>query len=245
MKKDFFEFVDFAPKYLKITLFSTLGFCVLCLFIFVISYMRINEIFSFELLSLDNLWIFLFAFVYFLIFAFLALPFNVMMHYLIYKKDKKDLPFKTSLALVLLIFSTCFYAFIKFDAINPKWLVFCGIIVGVYFLFIGACLHFYENKNSKHFFALSFGIFVLLTYAAILFPNSFEMGFERFLKTKGLSAERAEIYLKDKQKFVIGKLIFRDSKFAYVRFEDNIVGVGERNITKIIPLESVSIFKEE
>lgn len=242
MQKDFFDLVDFAPKYLKIILFSTLGFCALCLFIFVISYMRVNEIFSFELLSFDNLWIFIFAFVYFFVFAFLALPFNVLAHYLLHKKDKKDFLFRVSFAGVLLIL--CFLILgLKMREFNPKWLIFCGIILGVYFLFIAACLHFYERKNSKHFFILIFGAFVLLTYAAILFPHAFETGFERFLKTKGLSAARAEIYLKDKQKFVIGRLIFRDSAFAYVRFEDRIWGVGERNVTKILPLESISILK--
>lgn len=243
MKKDFFELVDFAPKYLKITIISTLGFCVLCLFVFVISYMRINEIFSFELLTLDNLWIFIFAFVYFFIFAFLALPFNVLVHYLVHKKDKNFL-FKLSFVAVMLIVICLIFA-LCLGEFSARWLVFCGIIVGVYFCFIAAFLHFYESKNYGRFLTLIFGIFVLLTYAAIFFPQSFEMGFERFLKTKGLSADRAEIYLKDKQKFVIGKLIFRDSKFAYVRFEDTVQGLGERNITKIVPLDSVSVFKDE
>ena len=245
MKKDFFEWMDFAPKYLKITIFSTLGFCILCLFIFVVSYMRVNEIFSFDLLSFDNLWIFLFVFVYFLVFAFLALPFNVVGHYLVYKKDKNDILFKYSLVGLLLIVGVFIFMFDK-NEFNPKWLVFCGIIVFVYFVFIGACLHFYENKNPKHFFALTFGAFVILTYCAILFPNNFEIGFERFLKTKGLSADRVEIYLKDKQKFVVGKLIFRDSKFAYVRFTDTIQGLkSERNITKIVPIENISVFKDD
>ncbi|MDL0101809.1 hypothetical protein [Campylobacter felis] len=131
----------------------------------------------------------------------------------------------------------------KFDEINLHWLAFCGFIACIYFLFIGACLCFYERQNFKNFFIAVFVGLVLLVYMAILFPNLFKTGFERFLKTKGLSASRVEIYLKDKQKFVIGTLIFRDSTFAYVRFTDTIVGVGESNVTKIVPLESISILK--
>lgn len=86
---------------------------------------------------------------------------------------------------------------------------------------------------------------VLLVYMAILFPNLFKTGFERFLKTKGLSAERVEIYLKDKQKFVIGELVFRDSKFAYVRFIDTAQGLNdEKNISKIVSIENISIVND-
>lgn len=63
-----------------------------------------------------------------------------------------------------------------------------------------------------------------------LLPHHFKTGFKRFLKTKGLSAERVEIYLKDKQKFVIGELVFRDSKFAYVRFIDTAQGLNDEKI---------------
>ncbi|EHE9212553.1 hypothetical protein IFW04_000569 [Campylobacter upsaliensis] len=246
MKKEFFKFAAFMPKYFKIIVSFTLSFCVLCLFIFVISYMRINEIFSFDLLSFDNLWIFLFAFVYLFVFAFMALPFNVIAHYIVYKKMKNDFLFLSSLAGALIIILSCFWALVeKFDEINLNWLMFCGFMLCIYFLFIGTCLHFYEKQNLKNFFISVFVGLTLLVYMAILLPHHFETGFKRFLKTKGLSAQRVEIYLKDKQKFVIGELVFRDSKFAYVRFIDTAQGLnGEKNISKIVSIENISIVKD-
>lgn len=205
-----------------------------------------NEFFSFELLSFDNLWLFLFAFVYLLVFAFLALPFNLVAHYIFYKKKKNDFLFSSSLSGALIVFLS-FLGVLneKFDEINLHWLAFCGFIACIYFLFIGACLCFYERQNFKNFFIAVFVGLVLLVYMAILFPNLFKTGFERFLKTKGLSAQRVEIYLKDKQKFVIGELVFRDSKFAYVRFIDTAQGLnGEKNISKIVSIENISIIKD-
>ncbi|EDP6892366.1 hypothetical protein AAIL08_000536 [Campylobacter upsaliensis] len=246
MKKEFFKFAAFMPKYFKIIVSFTLSFCVLCLFIFVISYMRINEIFSFDLLSFDNLWLFLFAFVYLLVFAFLALPFNLVAHYIFYKKKKNDFLFSSSLSGALIVFLSFLWVLNeRFDEINLHWLAFCGFIACIYFLFIGACLCFYERQNFKNFFIAVFVGLVLLVYMAILLPHHFETGFKRFLKTKGLSAQRVEIYLKDKQKFVIGELVFRDSKFAYVRFIDTAQGLnGEKNISKIVSIENISIIKD-
>ncbi|EPC9519237.1 hypothetical protein ACR3TY_000433 [Campylobacter upsaliensis] len=246
MKKDFFKLTAFTPKYFKFIITLTLSFCALCLFIFVITYMRMNEFFSFELLSFDNLWLFLFAFVYLLVFAFLALPFNLVAHYIFYKKKKNDFLFSSSLSGALIVFLSFLWVLNeRFDEINLHWLAFCGFIACIYFLFIGACLCFYERQNFKNFFIAVFVGLVLLVYMAILLPHHFETGFKRFLKTKGLSAQRVEIYLKDKQKFVIGELVFRDSKFAYVRFIDTAQGLnGEKNISKIVSIENISIVKD-
>ncbi|EAI4344600.1 hypothetical protein A9743_07640 [Campylobacter upsaliensis] len=246
MKKDFFKLTAFTPKYFKFIITLTLSFCALCLFIFVITYMRMNEFFSFELLSFDNLWLFLFAFVYLLVFAFLALPFNLVAHYIFYKKKKNDFLFSSSLSGALIVFLSFLWVLNeRFDEINLHWLAFCGFIACIYFLFIGACLCFYERQNFKNFFIAVFVGLVLLVYMAILLPHHFETGFKRFLKTKGLSAQRVEIYLKDKQKFVIGELVFRDSKFAYVRFIDTAQGLnGEKNISKIVSIENISIIKD-
>lgn len=246
MKKDFFKLTAFTPKYFKFIITLTLSFCALCLFIFVITYMRMNEFFSFELLSFDNLWLFLFAFVFLLVFAFLALPFNLVAHYIFYKKKKNDFLFSSSLSGALIVFLSFLWVLNeRFDEINLHWLAFCGFIACIYFLFIGACLCFYERQNFKNFFIAVFVGLVLLVYMAILLPHHFETGFKRFLKTKGLSAQRVEIYLKDKQKFVIGELVFRDSKFAYVRFIDTAQGLnGEKNISKIVSIENISIIKD-
>ncbi|EAL3922583.1 hypothetical protein A0Y82_02085 [Campylobacter upsaliensis] len=246
MKKDFFKLTAFTPKYFKFIITLTLSFCALCLFIFVITYMRMNEFFSFELLSFDNLWLFLFAFVYLLVFAFLALPFNLVAHYIFYKKKKNDFLFSSSLSGALIVFLSFLWVLNeRFDEINLHWLAFCGFIACIYFLFIGACLCFYERQNFKNFFIAVFVGLVLLVYMAILLPHHFETGFKRFLKTKGLSAQRVEIYLKDKQKFVIGELVFGDSKFAYVRFIDTAQGLnGEKNISKIVSIENISIIKD-
>ncbi|MBS4234916.1 hypothetical protein CVU14713_00835 [Campylobacter vulpis] len=247
MKKDFFKLTAFTSKYFKFIITFTLSFCALCLFIFVITYMRVNEFFSFELLSFDNLWLFLFAFVYLLVFAFLALPFNLVAHYIFYKKKKNDFLFLSSLSSALIVFLSFLWVLNeKFDEINLHWLAFCGFIACIYLLFIGACLCFYERQNFKNFFIAVFAGLVLLVYMAILFPHHFETGFKRFLKTKGLSAKKVEIYLKDKQKFVIGELVFRDSKFAYVRFKDTLQGLNdEKNISKIVAIENISIIKDE
>ncbi|EHN6894808.1 hypothetical protein KJK44_001428 [Campylobacter upsaliensis] len=246
MTKDFLESMKITQKYFKTLIFLTLCFCALCLFIFVITYMRVNEFFSFNLLSFDNLWLFLFAFVYLLVFAFMALPFNIVLHYLTHQKDKKDFLFKSSLAGAFLIVVASLCALItQFHKIDFRWLTFCAFIVLVYSFVIAICLHFYENKNFKQFFTLMFIIFAFVIYMTILLPHHFETGFKRFLKTKGLSAQRVEIYLKDKQKFVIGELVFRDSKFAYVRFIDTAQGLnGEKNISKIVSIENISIVKD-
>lgn len=244
MKQNFLnDLSEIIPKFSKLILFATLGFCIFCFFIFTISYVRLNQFFSFDLLSFDHLWIFIFLFIYLLVFAFLALPFNIVIHYIIFKKKKSDFLFYCSILSIL--FFVVFLIFILTSYhYEAKWLLFCGVIAFVYFVFLGAFFYYYERKNLKNSLSIIFMNFIFISYLAILFPQYFEKGFKFFLNSKGLSAQRVEIYLKDKQKFLIGELLFRDSQFAYVRFVDNIQGLGEKNITKLVPNENISIFKD-
>ena len=93
-------------------------------------------------------------------------------------------------------------------------------------------------------------VIMLLIYFITLLPLSdFHTKFyKEFLQSRGLASDHAEIYLKDKNESVRGKLIFDDGKYAYVEFnrtDSNCGGIGvacEQKLRKKVPSEDVSIF---
>ena len=78
------------------------------------------------------------------------------------------------------------------------------------------------------------------------FKAAFDI-YKEFFKSIDLASDHVEIYLKDKNGSVPGKLIFDDGKYAYVEFnrtDRNCGDVGDsciKTIRKKVPSEDVSI----
>ena len=71
--------------------------------------------------------------------------------------------------------------------------------------------------------------------------------YKKILKSINLASDHAEIYLKDKNESIRGKLIFDDGKYAYVKFDRTVSNCGDvgdsciKTIRKKVPSEDVSI----
>lgn len=103
-------------------------------------------------------------------------------------------------------------------------------------------------KNTNNFFNnimysipfILFGFFLLLSVGGSYI-------YKEFLKFINLASDHAEIYLKDKNESIRGKLIFDDGKYAYVEFDHTVRNCGDvgdsciKTIRKKVPSEDVSI----
>ncbi|WP_298043930.1 hypothetical protein [uncultured Campylobacter sp.] len=106
-----------------------------------------------------------------------------------------------------------------------------------------------EKDGRIWFIATVFGL-IVVGYMMLLisYQNVFVSTYSGFLKFCGLADDSIEIYLKNENKSVRGKLIFDDGKYAYVEFnrtDSNCGGIGvacEQIIRKKVPSEDVSIF---
>lgn len=164
------------------------------------------------------------------------------------------------------------FIFLLYKALRSEWLyvvlsiiygIFIGIGIGCNMLLVTYVLFFilflvlflvlyFSNKEVKNRMGLMIAILVimLLIYFITLLPLSdFHTKFyKEFLQSRGLASDHAEIYLKDKNESVRGKLIFDDGKYAYVEFnrtDSNCGGIGvacEQKLRKKVPSEDVSIF---
>ena len=106
-----------------------------------------------------------------------------------------------------------------------------------------------EKDGRIWFIATVFGL-IVVGYMMLLisYQNVFVSTYNGFLKFCGLAGDSIEIYLKNENRSVRGKLIFDDGKYAYVEFnrtDSNCGGIGvacEQIIRKKVPSEDVSIF---
>lgn len=110
----------------------------------------------------------------------------------------------------------------------------------------------YVAIDIKRWFAAFILICWIISYSILLlvplFPKYFNVNHicNKILKSINLASDHAEIYLKDKNKSVPGKLIFDDGKYAYVKFKniDSNCSVGSNAceiVRKKVPSEDVSI----
>ena len=106
---------------------------------------------------------------------------------------------------------------------------------------------FSDDKNKKKFYVRLFVVLPILLFIVFIGLEKFNVGFKTLLTEKSLAADKVEIYLKDKNRFVEGKMVFMDSKFAYVIYEDtkiNSDGTFSKELyiaNKRVPIENVTI----
>lgn len=232
-----------------VKLVIALGFmlCLFAFFIFNITYMNINNFFSYDLLSFNYLWIFIYMYLATCIFILSALPFNAVFYYIIHKKEK-DVIFGASLITVIFLVALVIVSIIDFGLPNKPWTIFCFIVVFIYFVLIDISINFYIDKQLPRMLIMLSLLLVSVVFLAIASPKLFNEAFKKFLLDESLAANKVEIYLKNKDKFVVGKMVFKDSKFAYVEYKD-IIKIDdnvslEQNISQVIPVENISILKD-
>lgn len=291
---------------LKLIFSIALMLSIVAGFVFAITYMRSNRFFSYEIFSVNNIWIFLLAGIYMvmtlltacglLIYGiFICKPKNSQQKqsrhdlnideiivnrreaYSKYneKKLKNESYCEIRLLRLYLLYKACklFFKVINFFSkvfndgrtyvgLNIFFAIFICISIGInwflvvyiYFfilLLILFLLLYSGVKEIKNRIKLmvSILVFTLFMYFVTLLPFSdIHAGFYKiFLQSRSLASDHAEIYLKNENKSVIGKLIFDDGKYAYVEFnrtDSNCGGIGvacEQIIRKKVLSEDVSI----
>lgn len=79
--------IDFIFKIIKLIVAFAIAVCVFTFAIFHITYMSYYKLFSYDLLSFNNIWLFAYMFLTTTMFAIIAFPFNVICFY--EKRNKK------------------------------------------------------------------------------------------------------------------------------------------------------------
>lgn len=234
-------------KVVKLAIVLGFMLCLFAFFIFNITYMNINNFFSYDLLSFSYLWIFIYMYLATCIFILSALPFNVAFHYIVRKREK-DIIFCVSLITIAFLVVLVILFIIAFGLPNKLWTIFCFIVVFIYFVLINISIDFYIDRRFGIKLIMLSLLLTGIVLLAIAYPKLFNEAFKKILLDESLAANKVEIYLKNKDKFVLGKMVFKDNKFAYVEYKD-IVKIDdnvslEQNISQMIPVENVSILKD-
>lgn len=143
-----------------------------------------------------------------------------------------------------------FFAIFICINIEENWLRVAYICFFILLLILFLILYFsvkeIKNRIGLIIFIL---VFTLLVHLAALLPFSdIHADFYKiFLQSRSLASDHAEIYLKDKNESIRGKLIFDDGKYAYVEFDrtySNCIDIGDsciKTIRRKVPSEDVSI----
>lgn len=184
------------------------------------------------------------VFVKFNLIAFFILSIIVLIIYFY-----KDCKIRMIALLVLIVYIVLYIYFIKkFDF---KIILF--LFISIFLIFeISIVIISYVAIDIKRWFAAFIVICCVIPYSILLsvplFPRDFNVNHicNKILKFINLASDHAEIYLKDKNKSVPGKLIFDDGKYAYVKFKniDSNCSVGSNTceiVRKKVPSEDVGI----
>lgn len=231
----------FISKTIKLIIMCATAICVWTFIIFHITYMSHYKFFPYDLLSFNNIWLFAYMFLSASISSILAIPINIISFYVRCNKKKDSLFY---ICCGAIIFFAITLTIAVFYGKGLDLVLFYIVIASASFIFIESCVDFYFKRQASVFIVAILIPMMILTIA-IANPQPFNIGFENILKGKSLAADKAEIYLKDKNQFVIGKMVFRDSKFAYVIYDDSSNGSadskGQYRANKLVPIENVTI----
>ena len=293
---------------LKLIFSIALILSIIAGFTFVITYMRGNRFFSYEIFNVSNIWIFLLAGIYAVIILICAYGFFILGacmritqsnpnvdRCLLYKWHDSgslyifiniflvivvffigcyfghnDNSFTTFFAILAIIFYVMYMSSVLKDCKDIKILfmvsaIICTLLFG-YFCYRRLNISFVELSLSftglgvgiflivcqaisikRLFIAISMVVFLILLISMLIFPIIWVDIYKEFFKSIDLASDHVEIYLKDKNGSVPGKLIFDDGKYAYVEFnrtDRNCGDVGDsciKTIRKKVPSEDVSI----
>lgn len=237
-------------------LISSLACIPLAGFIFNVTYMRANGFFSYEIFSINFMWIFLLMGIFFVLILLIIHGFYILGAYLRIThqrtetiqiiKDQIIIPTRNQKNWYCLLYNVCIIANITIAIMAFAFLAYCHklynntILIDFNFLFISIFPIFeisiviisYVAKDIKKWFAALSVIFIGISYilflSTILYPELLRDIFKKTLKSISLASDHAEIYLKDKNESVIsGKLIFDDGKYAYVKFDRTVSNCGD------------------
>lgn len=305
------EFYEKISPILKLTSLVASAFSIIISFTFAMVYMRDNDFFSYEIFSINFMWIFLFIGIFFVAIHGLYI-FGAYLRITQSSKCWSNIFIIMNGALVIFVFPLfCSWLFNNF--INPHFVViFCLIAIAITcafrvafrdcefgkniillfiamsLVFIAACFIFYKSfdGHKEVFILFAFLLVLFILFEAGMAIISFEFSataksyentnnffnyiglvliaffvlffiilglggsriYKKFFKSINLASDHVEIYLKNENESVIGKLIFDDGKYAYVEFDrtvSNCNDVGDsciKTIRKKVPSEDVSIF---
>ena len=247
-------------------------------FTFVVTYMRTNSFFSYEIFSLNSMWMFFMAFLYLFVIIFALYFFSIAFIYfklyeplsnIIYilkecharnktglrcrciRRYVNWLSFFVSIYLIvcniIVILLCCHFA-----CTIKKITITCFIAIYIISTIVFFLIPIITRCCEKAFIPKVVGFIVLVLYTGVFVVALYEQDisielYKKFLQSRGLVSDHAEIYLKNENKSVPGKLIFDDGKYAYVEFnrtDSNCGGIGvacEQIIRKKVPSEDVSI----
>ncbi|WP_298063874.1 hypothetical protein [uncultured Campylobacter sp.] len=236
-------------------LISSLACIPLAGFIFNVTYMRANGFFSYEIFSINFMWIFLLMGIFFVLILLIIHGFYILGAYLRIThqrtetiqiiKDQIIIPTRNQKNWYCLLYNVCIIANITIAIMAFAFLAYCHklynntILIDFNFLFISIFPIFeisiviisYVAIDIKRWFAafsvIFIGIFYILFLSAILYPELLGNIFKKALKSISLASDHVEIYLKDKNESINGELIFDDGKYAYVKFDRTVSNCGD------------------
>lgn len=210
----------------------TLLFCVLTLpaiLAFVFGYMRNNSFFDWSIFSISSIWLFIMAtIVAIVICALLYAPIIILTYIKLYNPDD-SLSWKLVLYIsymislffiIMLILSSCI-GFIAWEL--TSFYIIASFFIG--FIFKGVVyLSFFRETTilfriRKRLLYIVLLIVIYLT-TLLIFPNIFSKGIEKFLISNGIASYNAEIYLRNYNKTIHGRLIFDNSNISFVEYKD-------------------------
>lgn len=241
----YFNMISFILKVIKLIVMFVITICIFIYIIFQIIYMSYYKFFSYDLLLLlNNIWLFVYMFLSTSIISVIAIPINLAF-YIWRNKNGFNCLFVICVIIELFIVAILVCAGLYGKGLD--FVLFCIAIASAYFIFIEACIEFYNKRNPSVLIVAMLIIPTMIMLVAISNPNPFRDAIKSVLTNKSLAADKVEIYLKDKNQFVIGKMVFRDSKFAYVIYDDiNSSNNGtdskeQYRANKLVPIENVTI----
>ena len=211
-----------------------------------ITYMVENNFFSYEIFKIGNMPIFALAFLY-------GFSMYIVLHMIailsFYSFLQGDYCFSILFAISALVVVLIFLCWIRKKNAKTQW----GIIA-IYFvslvlsLLLAYAFYSRSNEGAKNVI-VAILVLMLGLYLGSLFlvPKFYADLYSSFLKSLSLAANNVEIYLKNQNKHIFGRLIFDDGKYAYVEFnrtDRDYGGIGaacDQIVRKKVPSEDVSI----
>lgn len=209
--KNILRFVSYILIAVSLFLYAT----------FILTYERVYGI---ESLSFYSLKIFIVCAVMWMsIFGLVLLSSGIFLYYK--NKPEQKILYQTSIPILIAYFIMIlfggYFACREDNIIDPNWFLFFLVSV-VFSASIGAVYAKYiETKNKNLILHATILIFIMHMIIIWLFPQIYAKAFEVFFVSKKIVATNIEIYLEQKNIWLDGRLILRDSEIAHVDFYEN------------------------
>jgi membrane protein len=188
---------------------------MLSIFAFV-TYMVENSFFSYEIFKIGNMPIFALAFL-------CGFSMCIVLHMIailsFYSFLQGDCRFGALFAISAFVVVLIFICWVYKNTETPGRIIIIYSVSLILSLLLAYAFYNRSNEEAKKvIIAILIVMFGVYLCSLLIMPKVYADLYSLFLKSLSLAADNVKIYLKDENKYVHGKLIFDDGKYAYVRF---------------------------